>query len=456
MRNTLCAVALSLLSGCSLKLSEAKVDIPTEYIYDCGFYATSSASSESWWQGFNDPTLNQLIEQAMLYNNDLAAAAANVEASRAYLRVARSEMTPSLSFDASTYIYHEEEVTEKEYTIAPTLEWEISLFGKLRNTKRSAVAALYAQEWALRGVWLSLCSEVATTYFTLLQYQRSLHIAHRSYCLRQRETALIDSMYRYGMKGNTDLMQAKSMVYSAKIEMERYQRAVATTTLSLSTLLGQRPSPADWADSGTALINDDLPINVPLGLPSSLLERRPDVMESYYTMAQAAAEVGVSRAERYPTITLSGSGGVYSTSLSALTSGDPLMWSATGELVAPIFNWGALRSKERMQREKYIATVEQYEQSVVEALSQVEQALVAIETYSNQSAATTALVLANTKIVQNTNALYKGGMGDYLSVIDAERELYSSQISLIEVVAQQYINYVDLFKSLGGGWSAEI
>ncbi|MFR9522299.1 MAG: TolC family protein, partial [Rikenellaceae bacterium] len=145
-------------------------------------------------------------------------------------------------------------------------------------------------------------------------------------------------------------------------------------------------------------------------------------------------------------------GGVYATSLEGLTSGNPLFWSGTAELIAPIFSWGALKRKEQIARSAYEATAAEYEQSILEALSDVESALVSIEKYGSEAIATAALVLANTKIAQNTTALYTSGMGDYLSVIDAERELYASQISLIEIVAQQYINYVDLFKALGGGW----
>ncbi len=428
------------------------MELPDSYIYNHGFSISERGISDRWWENFGDAQLNYLIECALYQNNDLAAAVASVEASRNYLKVARAEFLPSLSFDATSEIYHELETTTQEYTIAPTLGWEISLFGELRNTKRGAVAALMQQEWNLRGVWLSLCAQVATSYFTLLQYQRNLYIATRSYELRRTATALVDSMFYYGMSNGTDLMQARSLVYAAQVEMQKYERAVAVASLSLSTLIGEIPHEVDWNDTGRALLSDDLPIDIPVGLPSSLLERRYDVMKSYYAMSQAAAEVGISRAERYPSITLSANSGVYATSLKGLTSGNPLMWSTTAEIVAPLFSWGSLKRKELIAREKYRATIEDYEQTVLEALSDVESALITIETCSSETAATTALVLANSKIAENTNALYRSGLGNYLSVIDAERELYSSQISLVEIVAQQYINYIDLYKALGGGW----
>ncbi len=445
-------VIVAMSSSCSLKLREAEVETPTKYIFEDGVNANNQTINSKWWESFDDPALNSLEMSALENNRDLAAAMANVEASRHYLRVAKAEFLPSLSFEGIAEVIHEEQTTTQEYTLAPTIEWEISLFGELRNTKRAAAAALLQEEWNFRAVWLSLTAEVATSYFTLLQYERSREIATQSYELRKIATALVDSMYRYGMSNGTDLMQAKSLVYAAKAEMQKYERAVALASLSLDVLLGENPQAVDWQGTGEALLSDKLPIAIPIGLPSTLLERRPDIMKSYFAMAEAAAKVGVSRAERYPSISLTADGGVFATSLKDLTSGNPLLWSATAEIIAPIFSWGKLRRKELIARESYAASIESYEQSIIEAFSDVESSLVTISTYNQQSATTAALVGANSKIAQNSNALYKSGLGDYLSVIDAERELYSSQISLVELITQQYINYVDLFKALGGGW----
>ncbi len=454
MKKIVWLIAASLLVSCSLKLREAQVEVPDEYLYNNGLGGNNKCLSgdERWWELFGDERLNGLIATAFEKNHDLAAAVAALESSRYYLRVARAEYLPSLEFDPTAELYHEEKTTVQEYTIAPTLQWEISLFGALKNSSRAAFASMMKEEWNLRGVQLSLAAEVATSYFTLLQYQRSRYIATRSYELRRTATALVDSMYRYGMSNGTDLMQARSLVYSAKIEMKRYERAVATTALSLTALIGELPCCVDWSETGRELINDQLPVDIPIGLPSELLERRPDVMKSYFAMSEAAATVGLTRAARYPSISISGSGGVYATSLEGLTSGDPLYWSAIGEFTAPIFSWGALRRKELIARQKYQASIEEYQQTLLEGICEVEKALETITTYSSQTAATTALVLANEKIAANSTALYHSGLGNYLSVIDAERELYSSQISLVDIVAQQYVNYIDLFKALGGGW----
>ncbi|MFR9522543.1 MAG: TolC family protein, partial [Rikenellaceae bacterium] len=319
MKKIVWLIVVALCTGCSLKLREAHVELPEKYIYSSHFNNTDSLMGDRWWQSFNDTTLNSLVERALQNNRNLIAATSAVEQARYYLRVARSEFMPSLSTDLTAEVIHELETTEQEYTAAPTIEWEVSLFGALRNAKRSAVAAILLEEWNMRGVTLALTAEVATAYFTLLQYQRSLQIATRSYELRCTATALVDSLYHYGMSNGTDLMQAKSLVYSANIEMQSYQRAVATTSLSLSILLGDTPQMPPPHCNQTALSSIRLPFDIPVGLPSTLLERRPDVMKSYYAMAKAAAEVGVRRANRYPTITITGAGGVYATSLEGLT-----------------------------------------------------------------------------------------------------------------------------------------
>ncbi len=438
--------------ACSPMLSNPEVVVPDRYIYGDGFLQDSCGSGVAWWNNFGDSTLNKLIVTSLENNKNLAATLSNIESARHNLTVARAEFLPSLSFDATGEKYRISGETTQEYTIEPTIDWEVSLFGAFRNTKKRALTKFFSQEWAYRGVELSLTTQVATTYFTLMQYERSYNIACESCRLRQEATALVDSMYRYGMSDGVALFQAQSLVYAAQADVYKYQRAMEQAQLSLDLLLGIPSKKVDNRYVGMVLANDILPVFIPIGLPSDLLERRPDVMESYYNMQSAAAEVGISRAERFPSISLTGGGGLASTSLKGLTSKEPWGWSVTADFVAPIFNFGKYRARERMAKEEYKTSVKMYEQSVLEALADVETSLIQISTYRHEANASASLVMANSKIAYTTKALYRSGMGDYLSVIDAERELYSSQISFIEIVAQQYINYIDLFKALGGGW----
>lgn len=445
-------LAVILCFGCSLKLQTAELELPEEYIYNNNFGYNETPVEELWWRNFKDTTLNKLIETALTQNRSLAAAAASVEASRYYIAVAKSEYLPSLSFDAQVENIQEEGAITREYTITPTIEWEISLFGKLKNTKRSAQGAFWAKEWNYKGLVLSLCSQVATSYFTLLQYKRSLELAQKSYLSRVESAALEDSLFHYGMSDGISLNGAKSLLYSAEVEVQKYENAYIQAALSLDVLIGENPQTLSPEQYNASILGRSPQFEIPISAPSSLIERRPDVMESFYTMAKSAANVGISRAERYPTIDLTLSGGLFSTTLEGLTSGKPLMWEILGAITQPIFNFGKLKRNEQMAREEYLASVKGYEQSVLTALSEVEKALFSISTSEVQINSARRLVEANKQVANSTNALYVNGLGDYMSSLEAEREYYSSEIELIELEAENYINYVNLFVSMGGGF----
>lgn len=435
--------------ACSPKLRSPQVDTPTSYLHAGEFSQDTSGLALNWWLGFEDPVLNALIDTALLYNRDLATAVSRVEQARYNLGVARAQFLPNLSLGLSGEgDYTSATGITQKYAIQPSLTWEVSLFGALRNTKRSARAAILASEWAERGVGLSLAAEVATAYFTLRQYESNLDIARRSYELRRESAALIDSMFRYGMSDGVALEQARSLVYTAAGDIPLYERALEQTRLSLNTLLGQTPDyPTPMPYYSTPAIPD-----IPAGVPSELLERRPDVMEAYYSMQQAAAGVGIARAARYPSIVLTGSGGVAALSLKALTSGDPWAWSAAASIAQPIFAFGKLKRQEQVAREQYNQSLYGYEQTVLTALADVETTLVSISTYRQQMLRQQELVGAENAISTMTNALYKSGLSNYLNVIDAERNLYDSQMQQVDLATQQYINYVNLCKALGGGW----
>lgn len=454
MKRTVLLLGL-LLTGwaCTPKLYPPQAKVPGRYIYAGQFSPDSMKWDARWWELFGDTTLNRLVEHALTNNRDLLAAISRIEEARLNLAVARTQFLPSVGVGVSAEgDYTAATKIEQDYAVEPTLSWEISLFGALRNTTLAGWAAIFASEWAMRGVELSLTAQVATTYFTLLQYERDLTIARRSYVLRRESAALIDSMFRYGMSDGVALQQARSLVYTAQADIPLYERAVAQAQLSLNTLLGELPSRPERSMQGLNLLSDDRPARIPIGLPSDLLHRRPDVMEAYFTMQQAAAQAGVARSARFPSITLTAKGGIASTSIKGLTSAKPWAWDAAASLTQPLFAFGKLKRREQAAVESYNQSVYSYEQSLLQAFADVESALVSITTYREQTKRYAQLVVANDQIATMTQALYKSGMSDYLDVIDAERSLYQSQMQYVNLVAQQYINYVDLFKALGGGW----
>ena len=453
MKRILIIISLTIgICACNARLTPPQISIPTDYSYAQGVVVDSLGVDFAWWEYFGDSTLNDLIMRAIANNRNLLVAASRIEQARIELGNVRSNYLPSFAFEVSAEgNYTKETRIEQQYQIAPTMSWEIPLFGALRHSRSAAYANLYATKWAFRGVMLSLTAEVATSYFTLLQYRSSLEVARSTYQLRSISAALMDSMYCYGFASAVERQQSYSLADAAAVDIPNYERAVVQTAAALSTLMGEYPLDS-IVESAAALRADRLPLSVPVGLPSSLLERRPDVLEAYYGVEQAAAQVNVERVARFPTLSLTASGGVLSSTIEGLTSSNPLSWSAAAHLLQPIYAFGRLKRNELSARENYYQAVKLYEQSILQAFADVSDALSQISTYAREVERYAAMLESDRRIYELAKALYSNGMNSYTDLVDAERTLYDSQMSYAEVRAQQYMAYVNLFKALGGGW----
>lgn len=458
MRKTFTSILfLWSLASCTVHLPTAEIAIPSEYIFAAND-STEWSSDDRWWLIFDDERLNGLQEMALERNRNLQAAAARVEASREGLRGARASFLPSLGAAISGQgEYTTPSSLTSEFTIGPTVDWQLSLFGALRNTRAEAAAELFATEWAMRGVRLSLTNQVAEAYFTLCEYERSLALAHRSRALRAESAALIDSLLRYGMTTGLDRDQALSLVYTAEADIEQYTRLREQALLSLATVVGLTPTEflGWWEQQGEKKkesIEPSIPKPIPAGIPSELLNRRPDIIEAQYTLQAAAARVGVARSNRFPSIPLTANGGLFGSNVRDLFSKGYWSWSATGNIAQPLFSFGKLRSAERQAVAAYNESVANYEQTILTALSEVESALVAITTLQRQAERQRLYVETNGRIAALTRALYDAGLGNYLDVISTEQTWYESQMTLVGIIAQQQINYATLAMALGQGW----
>lgn len=446
-------VLAAAVAACTPQLQPPAVTVPATYRYADSFPTDSIGLTARWWELFGDTTLNRLVEHALIHNRDLWVAASRIEQAREQLRVARAAYLPEVEASVTaSATYDDATKITQQYAVEPTLSWEISLFGALRRTTEGARSEIASLVWNRRGVELSLVAEVATAYFTLLQYERDLLIATRTYTLRSESAALIDSMYRYGMSSGIDREQAYSLVYSAEADIPRYRSAIEQTALSLNLLLGDTPQEYHPRGVGAELLTDQQPETLPIGVPSELLTRRPDVMASYYTLQQAAAAAGVARANRFPSISLTAKAGIGANSIDGLTASNPAVWSAAGSIVEPIFAFGRLRAAERAAVEAYNEAAYSYEQTLLAAFVDVETALSTIASNRIEAERYDKLVGSYRQIVEMAHALYRNGMVNYLDVIDAERTLYTAQMQYVNLLAQQYINYVSLCKALGGGW----
>lgn len=442
--------------SCNPRLTAPQLTHRKEYVFGNGFSHDSIALDGEWWRMFGDTTLNHIIERALSRNRTIDIAVSRIEEARHNLIVTRSTYLPAITGEISAEGKYQSATGEiaQSYQILPQVSWEIPLFGSLRHATQGAKATVKYEIWQYQGVRLALEAEVATSYFTLLQYRQDLSIAKRSCELRREMVTLIDSLYRHGFASGVNLEQAKSLLYTSEADIPLYEKAIAQTIVSLATLTND--SPEEYVnigiESNSALTNDYRPYDISIGVPSDILHRRPDVMSAYYTMVQSAANVGIARSARLPSITLTLYGGTATSKIGQLFSSKGWMADALAAITQPIYNFGGLRRRELAAREAYKQSLLAYEQSYIEALNDVESALVAITTSREELLRYAGLVKSYRNISVMTYSLYRNGLSGYLDVIDAERSLYTAQMQFENLVAQQYINYINLCKALGGGF----
>ena len=447
---------IALLCGCNPRLSSPQIVEQKEYIFGKGFSCDSIKLNDEWWQMFDDTTLNHLVTRALARNKSIESALSRIAEARYNLGVVRSTYLPTLSgelYAEGRYNNASDRIVQS-YKVVPMLSWELSLFGALRHATQQAKAEIEYEVWQYYGTRLSLEAEVATTYFTLLQYQRELAIAKRSSELRRDMLSLVDSLHRYGFASGVHLEQAKSLLYTAEADIPLYEKAIAQSMLSLATLTNDTPETfyeMGIVDNSAVVINDYRPYDISIGAPSDIIMRRPDLMSAYYTLQERGAAVGIARSARLPSISLSLLGGVLSADIASLFTSKAFVADGIATLTQPLFNFGGLRRSEMVAREQYHQAILAYEQCYIEALSDVESALATISTSHEELLRYAGLVKSYRNISVLTYSLYRNGLSDYLDVIDAERSLYSSQMQFEALVAQQYINYINLCKALGGG-----
>lgn len=440
-------LAILFVSGCAVgpKFRAPKVVLPEAYTYSMDTTAIGDLSA--WWTNFDDPVLDTLMQQAFRGNKNLASAVKNIEIARLKISSARSAALPSIGLSASADVsYNPTDKITQEYSVTPTISWDIDVWGKIRRQIEAAGASFRATEYEVYAIAQTLAADVATTYFTALSYKEALRIAENTYASRQGSQVLMDSMYKYGYISEVDLSQSRASMATAGATMEQYRRALEQSVLALNLLMGDNPTPITIGEI------QPVELTIPTGLPSALLERRPDVMQAYYGVKQANALIGVAVANRLPSLSLTGDGGFVKTIVDGASSGRPVAWSGVAQIIAPILNWGTLRRNEKIARVQTEQAVIGYEQSMLNAINEVEASLVAIHTYGRE-VSQSAVMVSSSKVAGNlTRELYRSGSASYLDVLDADRTLLSAQLQYVQTVNNRLASYVTLYKALGGGW----
>lgn len=440
------------LFGCTVGPDFNPPVVKTPETYRFGTGQGARAVNLKWWDLFNDPDLYTLVTMALENNRDIKIAVSRISEARSALGFTKADQYPALNIEAGATTGNFSGVrsddTNTSLFAAPVLSWEIDFWGKFRRATESAQADLLASEFALKTVQLSLIAEVAATYYLLLDYHQRLAISKNTLASRRSSLDIIQQRFDYGITPEIDVNQAQIQMEIAAAAIPQYERLIALNENALSTLLGQLPMEIS---TGKSLNSQTVPPEIPTGLPSALLKRRPDVAEAEAFIEARNAQIGVAEALRYPAISLTGLVGAASSELSSVTSKGGI-WSAGAGLFGPIYDFGKNISRVEIERERTKQALYTYENTVLTAFKEVEDALVEIETYRNQVASVSRQQVAAKNANDLARERYDQGVTSYLEFLDAERSLFSVELELSEL-RQLYLRaYVKLYKALGGGW----
>jgi len=423
-----------------------------------------SLADLKWWEVFKDEQLQELERTALAQNYDLRAAVARVEAARANLGIVRSNQLPNLdaAADISTIRVSRDGATPVPRALVPSqnrtfgaatlglLSFELDIWGRLRRATEAARANLLQTEEIRNAVMTTLVSDVATSYLSLRELDYQLEISERTLDTRQASLDLIKVRRSGGVATLLDLRQAEQLVYTASETIPVLQQQIEQTENRISLLLGRNPGAIR---RGLQLTEQKLP-DVPPGLPSSLLERRPDIRAAEQALIAANAEIGVAKAAYFPQISLSGFLGGQGTQLSSLFSGPSGVWNFTPQVTQPIFTAGRLKSNVRFTEALQQSALIQYQKTIQTAFAEVSDALIAHQRVRESRVQQELLVNALRDRTRLAYVRYRGGVDTLLNALDADRDLFQAELNLSEIRLNELLTVVQLYKALGGGWQS--
>lgn len=428
---------------------------PDAYRGAAGVPAATSIADEHWNQVFTDPTLQQLISTALAHNDDVRLAAARILEAQARLGVTRADQFPTVT--AGVDVLGERPSVALGFpstnlaavTAQGSVAWELDFWGKYRRATEAARAQLLASEWGRRAVLTTLVSQVADAYFGLRALDLELDLSQQTLTSRRESLRLTQIREQGGATSLLDVRQAEQLVYGATGEIATLQREIEQQENFISFLLGSNPGPVQ---RGFTLTDEPHAPELPAGLPSALLERRPDIRQAEQQVVSANAEIGVARAAYFPDISLTGSGGFESTALTTLFTATNSIWNAALAATQPVFNEGRTRSQVAVataHREEAIVT---YQQTVREAFREVSDALVGYRKLREFREQQALLVASAQDARRLADVRYQGGATSYLEVLDADTRLFDAQLALVDAQLSELAGFVELYRALGGGW----
>ena len=407
-----------------------------------------------WWQVFQDPQLQELIRTALKQNYDLQLATERINAGRAQLAITRSNQLPQVQGN-SNFSGGKEQNFQTKFnflSLAADAAFQLDFFGRLRRATEAARAQLLATEEAQHTVMLTLVSDVASDYFALLQLDLELQITRDTVKTQEGSVKLTSFRLNNGVATKLDVLQAQQVLDTANAQIPDLERQIGQEEDAINILLGNYPA---GVLRGRPLEEQALPPEVPPGLPSSLLERRPDIRQAEQILIAANAEIGVAKAEFFPQISLTGSGGGgfgRSSAFSSLMSSQVGVWSYGAQVSQPIFTGGALRGNLHLAESQHQQALLAYKQSIQRAFGDVSDALIVYQKFHEVRVRQEQLVADLEESVRLSIMRYQGGTTTYLEVLDGQRSLFAAELTLAQARGNEYQSLVQLYRALGGGW----
>ncbi|HKM66441.1 MAG TPA: efflux transporter outer membrane subunit [Candidatus Acidoferrum sp.] len=407
-----------------------------------------------WWQVFQDPGLQELIRTALKHNYDLQLATERINAARAQVGITRSSLFPQVAGNGN-FSGGKENNFQTRYNflvLSADAAFQLDFFGKLRRATEASRAELLATEDARQTVVLTLVSDVASDYFALLQLDLQLQITRETIKTQQDSVKLTNLRLEHGVATKLDVLQAQQVLDSANATVPDLERQIAQEENAISILLGNYPQ---GVPRGRTLVEQTLPPEVPPGLPSALLERRPDIREAEQVLVASNAEIGVAKAEFFPQISLTAAGGgAYgrSTAFSGLMSSQLGIWSYGAQVSQPVFTGGALTGNLKLAKSQNQQALIAYKQTIQRAFGDVSDALIGYEKYHQVRLRQEDSVADLQESVRLSILRYKGGTTTYLEVLDGQRSLFNAELVLAQARGTEYQSLVQLYRALGGGW----
>jgi outer membrane protein, multidrug efflux system len=452
-------LAVTILGGCAVgpNYKRPTVESPEAYRF-AGGMETNSLGDLPWWEVFKDPLLKELIHTALTNNYNLKQAVARVEQARQQVVVARSPLFPQVGYGGDVGRGRNalinsptplEGATKSSAQINLNLAWEIDFWGRIRRSTEAARAQYLATEDARRAVTVSLIGDVATAYFQLLDLDRELEIQRAATNAYAGTFRIFDDRRTNGVASKLETDRAAAAFATAAAVIPQLELQRAGTENQLSVLIGHPPGPITRT---TATNQPQVAPEIPAGLPSALLQRRPDVLGAEQELVAANARIGVSIANFFPQIGLTTFLGKVSPELSSFTAGTANMWNVGGTLTGPVFQGGQLRAQYRAAKARFDEAKASYQQSILTALQEVSDALISKQKFNESRQFDQQAVAALSSSVDLATQRYLNGKSSYFEVLQAQQELYPAQRAQVQTEVSELISVVQLYKALGGGW----